>query len=69
MIWKIIKTAMIRADIDSIHELAERTGINESTLAHGRRTNPRGFIMYEILQIDKIVGFTDEEWNLIRRTA
>lgn len=66
MIWRIIKTAMARSDIKSIHELAERTGINESTLAHGRRTNPRGFRLYEIASIDRAVGFTPEEWQMIR---
>lgn len=66
MIWKIIKTAMIRADIGSIVELAQVTGINPSTLQHARRTNPRSFRLYELAQIDKAVGFTNEEWAQLR---
>ena len=66
MIWKIIKTAMIRADIKSIKELAQVTGINPSTLAHTRRTNPRSFILYELLQLDKVLNFTAAEWEMIR---
>lgn len=66
MIWKIIKTAMIRVGIDSISELAQTTGINPSTLMHARRTNPRSFRLYELAQIDKVLGFTSEEWLAIR---
>jgi hypothetical protein len=66
MIWKIIKTAMLRADIRSITELAQITGIAPSTLMHSRRTNPRSFRLYELAQIDKVLGFTSEEWLAIR---
>lgn len=66
MIWKIIKTAMIRADIRSITELAQVTGINPSTLMHSRRTNPRSFRLYELAQLDKILKFTNEEWIAMR---
>lgn len=69
MIWKTIKTAMIRADIRSIAELAQVTGINPSTLAHARRTNPKSFRLYELAQIDKAVHFTPEEWQQIREVA
>lgn len=66
MIWKIIKTAMIRADIGSIVELAQATGINPATLTQTRRRNPRSFRLYELAQIDKVVRFTSEEWMQIR---
>lgn len=66
MIWKIIKTAMIRADIDTIAQLAQVTGINPSTLMHSRRTNPKSFRLYELASIDRAVRFTAEEWALLR---
>ena len=66
MIWKTIKTAMIRADIGSIAELAQVTGINPATLMQTRRKNPRSFRLYELAQIDKAVGFTSEEWQQLR---
>lgn len=69
MIWPAIRSAMERNDIRSFAQLAKLTGIKIPTLTQTRRKHPESFIMYEILQIDKIVGFTDEEWNLIRRTA
>lgn len=66
MIWKIIKTAMIRADIGSIVELAQVTGINPATLTQTRRRDPRSFRLYELAQIDKALRFTSEEWLQIR---
>ena len=66
MIWKIIKTAMIRSDIGSIVELAQVTGIKPATLTQTRRRNPRSFRLYELAQIDKVVRFTSEEWMQIR---
>ena len=66
MIWKIIKTAMIRSDIGSIVELAQVTGIKPATLTQTRRRNPRSFRLYELAQIDKVVRFTSEEWLQIR---
>ena len=69
IIWPAIRSAMERNDIRSFAQLAKLTGIKIPTLTQTRRKHPESFIMYEILQIDKIVGFTDEEWNLIRRTA
>lgn len=69
MIWKTIKTAMIRADIRSIAELAQVTGINPATLTQTRRRNPRSFRLYELAQIDKAVHFTPEEWQQIKGEA
>lgn len=66
MIWKIIKTAMLRADIGSYLELAQVTGINPATLTQTRRRNPRSFRLYELAQIDKALRFTSEEWMQIR---
>ena len=69
MIWKIIRASMIRADIKSIAELAQITGINPATLTQTRRRNPRSFRLYELAQIDKAVHFTSEEWQQIREVA
>lgn len=66
MIWKIIKTAMIRADIKGIAELAQITGINPSTLMHTRRSNPGSFRLYELASIDRAVRFTPSEWAALR---
>ena len=69
MIWAAIRCAMERNGIRSIAELARVTGIKIPTLTQTRRKHPESFIMYELLQIDKVLGFTDEEWGMIRRTA
>lgn len=69
MIWAAIRCAMERNGIRSIAELARVTGIKIPTLTQTRRRRPETFIMYELLQIDKVLGFTDEEWGMIRRTA
>lgn len=69
MIWAAIRCAMERNGIRSIAELARITGIKGPTLTQTRRRRPESFIMYELLQIDKVLGFTDEEWGMIRRTA
>ena len=66
MIWKIIKTAMLRADIGSYLELAQATGIKPATLTQTRRRDPRRFRLYELAQIDKVVKFSSEEWLQIR---
>ena len=69
MIWAAIRCAMERNGIRSIAELARVTGLKIPTLTQTRRKHPESFIMYELLQIDKVLGFTDEEWGMIRRTA
>ena len=67
MIWKIIKIAMARSDINSYLELAQVTGINPATLTQTRRRDPRSFRLYELAQIDKAVHFPPEEWQQIAR--
>ena len=66
MIWKIIKVAMTRSDINSYLELAQVTGIKPATLTQTRRRDPRSFRLYELAQIDKALRFTSEEWIQIR---
>ncbi|MBQ1297151.1 MAG: helix-turn-helix domain-containing protein [Clostridiales bacterium] len=66
MIWKIIKVAMTRSDINSYLELAQVTGIKPATLTQTRRRDPRSFRLYELAQIDKALRFTSEEWMQIR---
>lgn len=69
MIWPAIRSAMERNDIGSFAQLAKLTGIKIPTLTQTRRRRPESFIVYELLQIDRVLGFTDEEWRMIRRTA
>lgn len=66
MIWKIIRMAMVRCGVKSIMELAERTGINPATLTQTRRRDPGSFRLYELTQLDKVLGFTVEEWEALR---
>lgn len=66
MIWAAIRAGMERQGIRSITELAERTGINSSTLTHTRRRNPNSFILHEMLQMDRVLHFTPAEWEEIR---
>lgn len=67
MIWKIIRMAMVRCGVKSIMELAERTGISPATLTQTRRRDPGSFRLYELTQLDKVLGFTVEEWEALRR--
>lgn len=66
MIWSAIRSAMEREGIRSIKALAISAGIKESTLMHTRRSDPGSFKLFEILQIDKILHFTEYEWEMIR---
>lgn len=67
MIWRIIRTCMARNDIKSLAELAQITGINPATLMQTRRRDPTSFRLYELAQLDKVLGFTVEEWEALRR--
>lgn len=67
MIWRIIRTCMARNDIKSLAELAQITGINPATLMQTRRRDPTSFRLYELAQLDKVLGFTVEEWEGLRR--
>lgn len=67
MIWRIIRTCMARNDIKSLAELAQVTGINPATLMQTRRRDPTSFRLYELAQLDKVLGFTVEEWEALRR--
>lgn len=68
MIWRVIRMAMVRCDIKSIAELAERTGINPATLTQTRRRDPGSFRLYELTQLDKVLGFTSTEWEQIKES-
>ncbi len=68
MIWKIIRIAMVRCGITNIAELAERSGINPATLTQTRRRDPGSFRLYELTQLDKVLGFTPTEWGQIKES-
>ena len=66
MIWNIIDAAMKRNDVKSIRELSELSGLSWSTLQHKRKKNPRGFLLWELQRLDKVLGFTSKEWEMLR---
>lgn len=59
-IWKTIRKAMIDADISSIMELSEATGIPYSTLTHERKDSPQTFRGYELGAIIKATNMKTE---------
>jgi len=67
MIWAAIRSGMERNGINSITTLAEESGISKATLTHTRRKDPNSFIWREIKQIDKVLGFTPQEWEELRK--
>lgn len=69
MIWSAIRSAMERNNIHSIAELARLSGIKVPTLTQTRRRRPETFIWYELKQLDKILHFTQVEWEMIYATS
>ena len=65
-VWKPIRQAMNRENVESIVELAQITGIAPSTLMQTRRQDPGSFKLYELAKIDEALHLTNEEWLQIR---
>lgn len=59
MKW-LIKKYMIDAHIDSMIELAKRTGMSKFTL-YDRIANPQSLRLFELMALDKILNFSDED--------
>ena len=59
---------MRRADVKSIAELAEESGLKLQTLYQIRKKNPKSFRLFELQQLHKVLGFTDSEWLQLRGT-
>lgn len=68
MKW-LIKAYMCKAHIESISELAARTGMTRRLL-YDRISNPQTFRVYELMALDEVLHFTDEDMmGLIRGTG
>ena len=59
-IKKLLKVHMIDCDIDSFIELSKRTGIDYQRLRR-RLEDPHSFTVYELLALNDILNFSDED--------
>lgn len=65
MKW-LIKKYMVEAHIDSISALAREIGMTRKTLCE-RITEPQNFRLFEIMALDRILHFTDEDLARLMR--
>ena len=65
MKW-LLKEYMAAAHIESITELSERTGIARRTL-YDRINDPSTIRIYELMYLDKLLHFTDEDLARLAR--
>lgn len=65
MKW-LLEEYRTRNRIDSLKEIAERTGIDYQRLLK-RIENPRSFKLFEIEALDELLHFTDEDLLKILR--
>ena len=65
-IKKILKLYMIEADIDSFTQLAKETGIDYQRL-NRRISDPHSFTVFEIISLDDVLHFSDEDLLLLVR--
>ena len=63
---KILKLYMIEADIDNFTQLAKETGIDYQRL-NRRIADPHSFTVFEIISLDDVLHFTDEDLLLLVR--
>ena len=59
-IKKLLQIYMIDCDIDSFIELSKRTGIDYQRLRR-RLEDPHSFTVYELLALNDILNFSDED--------
>ena len=59
-IKKILKLYMIEADIDSFTQLAKKTGIDYQRL-NRRISDPHSFTVFELISLDDVLHFSDED--------
>lgn len=59
---RVVKTAMARSDIDSKKELAKQINLTETQIHTRFKT---GFRDYELVELDRILKFTDKERETI----
>ena len=65
MKW-LIKQYMAQAHIESLTELAERAGMTRRLL-YDRLADPKTFRVYEIMALDKVLNFSDEDLIFLLR--
>ena len=65
-IKKILKLYMIEADIDNFTQLAKETGIDYQRL-NRRIADPHSFTVFEIISLDDVLHFSDEDLLLLVR--
>ena len=65
-IKKLLRRYMIEADIDSFTQLAKETGIDYQRL-NRRIADPHSFTVLEIISLDDVLHFSDEDLLLLVR--
>lgn len=65
-IKKLLRRYMIEADIDSFTQLAKETGIDYQRL-NRRMADPHSFTVFEIISLDDVLHFSDEDLLLLVR--
>lgn len=65
-IKKLLKRYMIEADIDNFTQLAKETGIDYQRL-NRRVADPHSFTVFEIISLDDVLHFSDEDLLLLVR--
>lgn len=65
-IKKLLRRYMIEADIDSFAQLAKETGIDYQRL-NRRIADPHSFTVFEIISLDDVLHFSDEDLLLLVR--
>lgn len=65
-IKKLLRRYMIEADIDSFTQLAKETGIDYQRL-NRRIADPHSFTVFEIISLDDVLHFSDEDLLLLVR--
>jgi hypothetical protein len=65
-IKKLLRRYMIEADIDNFTQLAKETGIDYQRL-NRRIADPHSFTVFEIISLDDVLHFSDEDLLLLVR--
>ena len=65
-IKKLLRRYMIEADIDSFTQLAKETGIDYQRL-NRRIADPHSFTVFELIALDDVLHFSDEDLLLLVR--
>ena len=65
MKW-LIKTYMAREHIESISELASKCGFTRRLL-YDRINDPKTFRIYELMALNRVLHFTDEDFLMLLR--